>query len=350
MNNKTINTNSAETAKLSGFTSDSVHVMPEQFYEKPPEKKKGVSFWTILLIVLIVLIVAGIGVLVFFVFTRNIQSQTINTQPAQNETAVTVNSQKQTNNQIIKQQAVTATTEQTSKNTAEEVKEPTQVVTNNSKTDPVKTIDTASTEEKTAKVTISRELKNGNDTDKDGLTDAEEAVFSTQLTKPDSDGDGFLDGEELMGLFDPLQPSPALLESSEIIQKYENKSYNYSIFYPAKWSARALDQTNREVIFTSSNGDFIEVLIEDNPELYSAKTWYLKHFPDITSAQVKTITTRDGMQGVKSVEGTTAYFSNGYLIYAITYNIGTKTVLDYNSAYEMMIKSFKVGINNESND
>ncbi|MGB2982641.1 MAG: hypothetical protein WBC63_02135, partial [Candidatus Bipolaricaulia bacterium] len=43
------------------------------------------------------------------------------------------------------------------------------------------------------------------DSDGDGLSDAEEAVLSTDALNPDSDGDGLTDGEEYLERFtDPL--------------------------------------------------------------------------------------------------------------------------------------------------
>jgi len=45
------------------------------------------------------------------------------------------------------------------------------------------------------------------DSDSDGLTDRDEAkVFETDPTNPDSDGDGFLDGEEVRNGYDPKGP------------------------------------------------------------------------------------------------------------------------------------------------
>lgn len=47
------------------------------------------------------------------------------------------------------------------------------------------------------------------DSDKDGLSDAEEIKIGTDPLNPDSDGDGFTDEVEVALGFDPLNPSPA---------------------------------------------------------------------------------------------------------------------------------------------
>src|SRR3989344_7048947 len=45
------------------------------------------------------------------------------------------------------------------------------------------------------------------DADQDGLSDQDESYWNTDFQNPDSDGDGFLDGEEVASGFDPREPS-----------------------------------------------------------------------------------------------------------------------------------------------
>lgn len=47
-----------------------------------------------------------------------------------------------------------------------------------------------------------------NDYDQDGLNDWLERWFHTDLGKPDTDGDGFSDYDEVLGGFDPTDPAP----------------------------------------------------------------------------------------------------------------------------------------------
>ena len=46
------------------------------------------------------------------------------------------------------------------------------------------------------------------DVDKDGLDNREESYWNTDFQNPDTDGDGFLDGEEVASGHDPLKPGP----------------------------------------------------------------------------------------------------------------------------------------------
>lgn len=45
-----------------------------------------------------------------------------------------------------------------------------------------------------------------NDSDGDGLTDADELLYGSDMTNNDSDGDGYLDGEEVKNGYDPMGP------------------------------------------------------------------------------------------------------------------------------------------------
>jgi len=46
------------------------------------------------------------------------------------------------------------------------------------------------------------------DTDHDGLSDNMESIYGTDSNNPDSDGDGYLDGEEIVSGYDPLKAAP----------------------------------------------------------------------------------------------------------------------------------------------
>lgn len=46
------------------------------------------------------------------------------------------------------------------------------------------------------------------DDDKDGLANREESYWNTDFQNPDTDGDGFLDGEEVASEHDPTKPGP----------------------------------------------------------------------------------------------------------------------------------------------
>lgn len=61
------------------------------------------------------------------------------------------------------------------------------------------------------------------DTDKDGLTNKDESYWNTDFQNPDTDGDGFLDGEEVSSSHDPLIPAPNdLIDNKNLTTKFSN--------------------------------------------------------------------------------------------------------------------------------
>jgi len=180
------------------------------------------------------------------------------------------------------------------------------------------------------------------DTDNDGLTDVEESLFTTDFVNSDSDADGYRDGLEVINLYNPAGFAPHKIEETNLVKTYSNPTYNYTIFYPASWLARALDETNREVMFTSATGEFMQVIVEDNLDKIPLLDWYLEKAPGTNPAEIGAVITKAGLSGIKSPDGLTVYFGAEDKIFAISYNIGIKTELNYKSTFEMMYKSFKL--------
>ena len=66
-----------------------------------------------------------------------------------------------------------------------------------------------------------------NDADHDGLNDKLELAFHADPTSPDTDGDGFIDGDEVNNGYDPAKPGKAKLEKKIFIDtKNQLLAYN----------------------------------------------------------------------------------------------------------------------------
>lgn len=179
------------------------------------------------------------------------------------------------------------------------------------------------------------------DADQDGLTDAEEAVFVTDSKKPDSDSDGYLDGSEVANGYDPTKPTSAkLLDNTDIFKSYGNKSFGYSIKYPANWLAKATDSEESEIIFSNGSDEFVEVLAVANPDRLSAAAWYAKQVNGLKPAEVPT-TEYGSETWAQSVDGLNAYLANDQYLITISYNIGTKTEASYYHLYHIILRSFR---------
>lgn len=179
------------------------------------------------------------------------------------------------------------------------------------------------------------------DTDNDGLTDEEEKIYNTDPTLPDTDSDGFLDTLEIQNLYNPIGFKPVRLFDSGKVKIYQNSTFNYSIFYPGDWIAQSLDSNNKDVMFTAATGEFVEVLVEDNPLKMTAEAWYLGQSPGVDASQLEHFATKEKLEGVKSPDGLVAYLSFEDKIFAINYNIGLKTEVNFLETLDMMVNSFR---------
>lgn len=88
----------------------------------------------------------------------------------------------------------------------------------------INSFSTSSSATKTANILQnSTSFKVDSDSDKDGLTNRDESYWNTDFNNPDTDGDGFLDGEEVSSGHDPLIPSPNdLLNTGNTTYKLSN--------------------------------------------------------------------------------------------------------------------------------
>lgn len=179
------------------------------------------------------------------------------------------------------------------------------------------------------------------DIDNDGLTDIEEILYGTDPEKPDSDGDGYIDGLEVHNLYNPLGFKPVRLIDSGHVSSYVNPTRGYSIYYPNLWTAQSLDSTNEQVLFSSGNGAYIEVIHVENPLKLSILDWYKGQSPGTEISSLKTVITKDKVEGVLSPDGLTAYLPFDTAVYVISYNIGLQDQVSFLETFSMMVNSFR---------
>ncbi len=181
----------------------------------------------------------------------------------------------------------------------------------------------------------------GLDSDNDGLTDIEENLYQTNSASSDSDSDGYQDQDELYHLYDPAKSGGARLLDSTVVKTYQNANYNYSVVYPSAWIKRSLTADNREVLFNSNTGEFVEIIIQPNPLSFSAYNWYINQNSNVEASRLTTLLI-DGLPAIQTADGLTTYLGIGSNIYIITYNIGTNQQMNFYSTYQLFLKTFKL--------
>jgi hypothetical protein len=190
-------------------------------------------------------------------------------------------------------------------------------------------------------VNVNTVVQSSQDTDADGLTDVEEGLYGTSISLPDTDGDGYVDGQEAASGYDPA--SKGKLQDSVAIRQYSDPTEGYSLLYPAAWTLSDDPQNTRGKMF-STNGEFMEVSVQENPSRLSARDWYLSKSPSVDSSLIVSVSNWDkSLSGVQSPNGLTVYFTKGDKAYVIDYNINVLTQVNFKTTFQMMNRSFTVG-------
>ena len=179
------------------------------------------------------------------------------------------------------------------------------------------------------------------DTDEDGLTDSEEAVYQTNVNVKDTDGDGYYDGAEVASGFDPAKGGGAKLADSTAMKTYSNSGAGYSAPYPAGWAAGAAGEGGSDVMFTSTTGEFIQISVQENVNRMPVLDWYLAQSPSIDQTKVNTAVI-NGKSAVLSPDNLNIYIGDGSRIIVATYNPGTKTQISFGSTFKYIYQHLTI--------
>ena len=305
-----------------------IHTMPEKFYVEDTggSSGKGTMWFVIIVIVVIALIVGG----AYFVvkqFGGDTNEATVTNDIMVGEN---INEQVNTNtvvNDVSNSNVNDATNTHTNANQ--------NLNTNSSLINVLPNANSV-----TNSVLNVNSITSSRDSDFDGLTDIEETLFNTSISIADTDSDNYADGQELVGGYDPN--GAGTIESSSMVRRYTSDSLLYSILHPATWDINNDPQNASGMMFTT-DGEFIEVIVESNPSGFSARDWYIKQSPGVSVSQIATVTNWDGtLSGVKSVDGSVVYFVWNNSAYVINYNTNILSEANYKSTFEMMYRSFKI--------
>ena len=180
-------------------------------------------------------------------------------------------------------------------------------------------------------------LRVGTDSDNDGLTDMEEILLGTASSTPDTDGDGYTDGSELLNLYNPA--GAGKLTANSNIAAYENKTFSYSLLYPATWQ-ESVNGGDDSLMFKTGDNQFVQVIVQPNVNKETLDAWYMEQLGVLTVNEADRVT-GSNWQGLKSPDGLNIYLMDKKrnYIFSLTYNPGGGNILEYFNIFQMMVKS-----------
>lgn len=181
----------------------------------------------------------------------------------------------------------------------------------------------------------------GLDSDSDGLSDVEEAVFGTDAHVPDSDSDGFLDGNEVFNLYNPAAKAPVRLLDSGLVTALVSPA-GWSMYVPRGWTS-TLDATDgSRATISTGQGEVFHISIQGNPNNATLADWYVAGHAGTTASQLRTILTKGGLTGLLGPERTDAEFAWEGKVFVLQYDLGSKPFINFRTSYEMLLNSLRL--------
>lgn len=180
------------------------------------------------------------------------------------------------------------------------------------------------------------------DTDSDGLTDTEELIiYKSDPNKSNSDGDSFVDLNEVLNLFDPAKPDPALLIDNPGITTYSNTDYGIELYRPKSWSVREI-VAERSVHFTTSTGEMIKVSIFNKKADQDLMDWFLDQPLDGITGPVESGMSKKGYEQIISANRRTVYVTDGTTVVVLKYDLVDQLEIRYRVTLTMMANSLTI--------
>jgi hypothetical protein len=204
------------------------------------------------------------------------------------------------------------------------------------KTDPVVT-----TPVKTPVVETPKTPELSKDSDSDGLTDIEERMYGTDYRNPDTDGDTFLDGNEVFHRYDPMGLAPSTLLDTGAVKVFADATLPFTVYYPVSWKA-SVNTGKNTVTFQTPNVAAMIVTWGAKETDLTLQDWILKNVvgADITTLQPSY--TKEGYYTLRSKDDLIAYIDAGATVYVLTYDLGTSLDISYTQTFAMIVNSLTI--------
>jgi len=178
----------------------------------------------------------------------------------------------------------------------------------------------------------------GLDTDSDGISDLEEALFGAEPRSPDTDRDGFLDGNEVFNLYNPSGRAPAKLTESGLMKEITSE-IGWSLLIPKDWTTVMDVPDGSRATIKSTHGESFAITIEDNIQGQDVTDWYVANNPDVDKSQLLFYRSKGGYEGIIGEDLLTTYVPWENKIFVFSYEMNDQPFINYRTAYSMMLNS-----------
>lgn len=181
------------------------------------------------------------------------------------------------------------------------------------------------------------------DMDKDEVSDVAEDVFKTDPAVFDTDNDKFPDGHEIFYLYNPSGKEPMKIMDSGLVLKYTNPAFSYQVYYPKDWAVGVVDTSYKQILFSTLNGENVEVSVVDLPAGDTFDSWFGKVAKSEKLENYVPFESVYKIKGIVRNDNLVYFFVKDNKVYSIILRPTNTNVLDYKIVVKMMARSFQFG-------
>jgi hypothetical protein len=181
----------------------------------------------------------------------------------------------------------------------------------------------------------------GLDTDSDGLTDLEEPILGSDTRSPDTDHDGFLDGNEVFHLYNPNGTAPARLLEAKLVKLW-TATVGWTMQVPNSWTTTLEAADGSKGMISTGHGEVFRISVEENLEKKPVLDWYLGKNPEVKADQVLQYRSKKGYEGIIGADLLTTYIPWGDRIFVFKYELGKETFINFRTLYSMILNSLEL--------
>lgn len=180
----------------------------------------------------------------------------------------------------------------------------------------------------------------GLDADSDGLSDVEERLFGTDPHNQDTDGDSFLDGNEVFHLYNPGGTAPVRLLDSNLVRIYEG-TVGWVISIPAPWTMAQADPQGVSATMNSGHGETFLLRIRENPERLPLEAWYARTYGDDAVA-LSDYRSKGGYAGKITADLLTVFLPWDDRVFVLDYRLNGQPYINFRTTFAMMLNSLQL--------
>lgn len=177
----------------------------------------------------------------------------------------------------------------------------------------------------------------GLDSDSDGLTDTEEAVYVSDSRMPDTDEDGYLDGNEVFNLYAPTVRAPSTLMTQPTMQVVSS-TIGWQTIAPRAWRIESATTTGDVRLYVPS-GELFLLRVDANPAKLDAISW-LAQQKGLRADQITTLSSNKyKVPFYLGPDRLTAYVPWEDRVLVISYQLGTQTFVNFRTSFGMVLNA-----------